>query len=86
MEITIAKAKAIIGTFVQKQLEGKNPPPVFLWGPPGVGKSDIMREIAREKGIDVIDVRLGQMDAVDMRGIPYVEDGVTKWAAPEFFP
>ena len=86
MNISIPKAKAIISTLVQQQLDGKNPPPVFLWGPPGVGKSDITREIAREKGIDVIDVRLGQMEAVDMRGIPYVENGVTKWAVPEFFP
>ena len=86
MSISISKAKMIISTFVQQQLDGKDPPPVFLWGPPGVGKSDIMREIAKEKGIDVIDVRLGQMDAVDMRGIPYVENGVTKWAVPEFFP
>ena len=70
MCITISKAKTIISTFVQKQLEEKNPPPVFLWGPPGVGKSDITREIAKEQGIEVIDVRLGQMDAVDMRGIP----------------
>ena len=84
--ITIAQAKMIISTLVQHRLDGKNPPPVFLWGPPGVGKSDITRQIAREKGIDVIDVRLGQMDAVDMRGIPYVENGVTKWAVPEFFP
>ena len=86
MTITIAQAKTIISTFVQQQLKKENPPPVFLWGPPGVGKSDIMREIAKEKGIDVIDVRLGQMDAVDMRGIPYVDNGVTKWAVPEFFP
>ena len=86
MNISIKKAKTIISTLVQQQLDGNNPPPVFLWGPPGVGKSDIMREIAKEKGIDVIDVRLGQMDAVDMRGIPYVENSVTKWAVPEFFP
>ena len=86
MSISIAKAKNIISSLVQHQLDGENPPPVFLWGPPGVGKSDIMRQVAAEKGIDVIDVRLGQMDAVDMRGIPYVENGVTKWAVPEFFP
>ena len=86
MNITILTAKRIISSLVQQQLDGKNPPPVFLWGPPGVGKSDITRQVAKEKGIDVIDVRLGQMDAVDMRGIPYVENGVTKWAVPEFFP
>ena len=57
--ISIAKAKAIISTLVQQQLDGKNPPPVFLWGPPGVGKSEGVREIAAEKGIDIIDIRLG---------------------------
>jgi len=86
MSISISKAKTIISAFVRQQLDGKNPPPVLLWGPPGVGKSDITRETAKEKGIDLIDVRLGQMDAVDMRGIPYVENGVTKWAVPVFFP
>lgn len=86
MNVTIKTAKSILSTLVQQRLNEKNPPPVFLWGPPGVGKSDITRQIAREKGIDVIDVRLGQMDAVDMRGIPYVEKSVTKWAIPEFFP
>ena len=86
MTTTISNAKNIISTLVQQQLDGGNPPPVFLWGPPGVGKSDIMREIARENGIDVIDVRLGQMDPVDMRGVPYVEGDSTKWAVPVFFP
>ena len=86
MNVTIKTAKSILSNFVQQQLDGKAPPPVFLWGPPGVGKSDITRQASEEKGIDVIDVRLGQMDAVDMRGIPYVENGVTKWAVPEFFP
>ena len=92
--ISIAKAKAIISTLVQQQLDGKNPPPVFLWGPPGVGKSEGVREIAAENGIDIIDIRLGQMEVVDARGIPYkweptkAENGdkslaITKWAIPE---
>lgn len=86
MDITIAEAKTIVKTFVQQKLDGGNPPPIFLWGPPGVGKSDIIRQVAAEKGIKVIDLRLGQMDPVDLRGVPYVEDGSTKWAVPEFFP
>ena len=86
MTIIIAKAKAIISTLVQHKLAGKNPPPVFLWGPPGVGKSDIVRQAAAEEEIEVFDLRLGQMDPVDLRGVPYVDDGTTKWAVPEFFP
>lgn len=86
MNITISTAKRIISSLVQQQLDGKNPPPVFLWGPPGIGKSDIIRQAAAEEDIMVIDLRLGQMDPVDLRGVPHVEDGSTKWAVPEFFP
>jgi hypothetical protein len=97
MKVSIKRAKKIVSNFVQQQLAGKNPPPIFLWGPPGVGKSEGVREIAAEKGIDIIDIRLGQMEVVDARGIPYKweptktenEDkslAITKWAIPEFFP
>ena len=82
----ISNAKSIISVLVQHQLDGDNSPPVILWGPPGVGKSDCVRQVAAEKGIKVLDVRLGQMDPVDLRGVPYVEQIITKWAVPEFFP
>ena len=32
--------------------------PVFMWGPPGIGKSDIVHQIAAEQDREVIDVRL----------------------------
>lgn len=88
MNVTIKTAKTILTNLVQQQLDGKNPPPVFLWGPPGVGKSDIMRQVADENGIEVIDLRLSQMEPVDLRGVPYVDNGsgTTKWAVPELFP
>ena len=31
---------------------------VMVWGPPGIGKSDIVKQIGNEQGRDVIDVRL----------------------------
>lgn len=83
---TISNAKKIISTLVQHRLDGDNPPPVFLWGPPGVGKSDCVRQVAAEKDIKVFDLRLSQMDPVDIRGVPFVEKIITKWAIPEFFP
>ena len=90
MDVTINKAKTILSTLVQQQLNGNNPPPVCLWGPPGVGKSDILRQIKSEKNIDLIDIRLSQMESVDLRGVPYVEKTVeeilTKWAVPSIFP
>jgi hypothetical protein len=61
--------------------------PGFLWGPPGVGKSDIVRQIAADLKRTLIDVRAVLLDPVDLRGIPTVtEDGTTRWAPPSFLP
>jgi hypothetical protein len=48
--------------------------PLFIWGPPGIGKSDIVAEVAREQGRPLIDIRLPLMEPTDMRGIPYLAD------------
>ena len=51
----------------------KSVPPVLLLGSPGIGKSDIVRSIAYERGYGpagIVDVRLSQKEAIDMRGFP----------------
>ena len=48
--------------------------PVFVWGPPGIGKSDIVAEVAREQGRPLIDIRLPLMEPTDVRGIPYLAE------------
>ena len=60
--------------------------PVFLWGNIGIGKSDLVRGIADEVNLKMIDIRAAQLDAVDTRGLPSVEDGLTIWNVPDFFP
>ena len=50
---------------------GEHPTPVFLHGPPGVGKSSIVHQIAAERKMTLLDLRLVTTDAVDMRGMPY---------------
>ena len=86
MNTTVKKAKAILIKFARKQLVGGASQPVMLWGPPGIGKSDIVKSSARECGIELRDIRLAQLDPVDLRGVPAVENGQTKWATPSFFP
>jgi hypothetical protein len=61
----------------------KSKRPVFLWGPPGIGKSDLIEQIGRsfekrdddekiiQEGRPVIDMRLLLMDPTDLKGIPY---------------
>jgi len=60
--------------------------PVMLWGPPGVGKSDMVREVALQHAAPVIDIRLSQMEPSDLRGIPFRSDGWVEWAVPSILP
>lgn len=60
--------------------------PVFIHGSPGIGKSFIVNDIAKQSGFELIDVRLSQLDAVDLRGIPSISNNQTKWMPPVFLP
>jgi len=62
--------------------------PVFLWGPPGVGKSELVADLTQELGGLMIDLRLGQMEPTDLRGIPYYNKDLGKmdWAEPVDLP
>jgi MoxR-like ATPase len=60
--------------------------PAFVWGPPGVGKSQIVAQVAALLGIRLIDIRAILLDPVDLRGLPTVEQGRAAWATPAFLP
>ena len=60
--------------------------PVFLWGPPGVGKSSIVRSVAASQKLPLIDIRAALLDPTDLRGIPSIQDGRAVWCPPSFLP
>jgi hypothetical protein len=60
--------------------------PVMLWGPPGVGKSQIIAGIAAQHGVPLIDIRLSQMEPTDLRGIPFRKDSNVEWSVPAMLP
>ena len=62
--------------------------PVFLWGPPGIGKSDIVQQIGSDTEREVIDVRLALWEPTDIKGIPYFDSnaGTMTWAPPAELP
>ena len=66
--------------------------PTFVWGPPGIGKSDIARQVAAALEMRHHDIRAPLYDPVDLRGLPYMdkdpETGAasTQWAPPTFLP
>lgn len=62
--------------------------PLFIWGPPGIGKSEVIENITNEMGGFLIDMRLSQLDVTDLRGMPYYnkESNTMDWAAPIELP
>jgi len=62
--------------------------PVFLWGPPGIGKSDIVAQIGADTDREVVDVRLALWEPTDIKGIPYFDSnaGTMTWAPPAELP
>jgi hypothetical protein len=75
-----SQVKAALKTFILAHI------PAWVWGPPGVGKSSITRQLADELGVEFWDLRASTIDPVDLRGCPSVEEGITRWNPPEFLP
>jgi len=50
----------------------------LVTGPPAVGKSSIILQVAKQNNLKVIDVRLAQADPTDMNGIPMRDDSTGK--------
>lgn len=78
---------------IQAGLPLKTLPSVMLWGPPGVGKSQAIRQLAKEiqgqtgKKAVVTDVRLLLFNPIDLRGIPTANADKTLavWLKPQIF-
>jgi len=62
--------------------------PLFLWGPPGIGKSDIVKQMGVELEAHVIDIRLSLWEPTDIKGIPFFDSNSNKmsWAPPIELP
>lgn len=59
---------------------------LMIWGPPGIGKSSVVRTVAEGSGLELTDLRLSQLAPTDLRGLPVPKDGVVTWYPPDFLP
>jgi hypothetical protein len=59
---------------------------VLLKAKHGVGKSRSVQQVAIENGWDFYDVRLSQCEVGDIKGLPYRDGDLMKFAKPEWFP
>ncbi len=60
--------------------------PVMLWGAPGIGKSQIISQVAIDHNVPMIDIRLSQMEPSDLRGIPFKNGDLVDWSIPSLLP
>jgi hypothetical protein len=61
-------------------------PPLMLWGPPGVGKSAVVRDTCRQHGIGFVDIHLSQREPVDLRGLPVPRGDSVTWLLSSEWP
>lgn len=75
-------------------VEHGNHTPIFIWGPPGVGKSAVVKQVTEDLDIGFIDVRALLLDPTDLRGIPFpstmlgdsAKGATVRWLSASFMP
>ena len=83
----------VYSTVIKQKMPVKSVPSVMLWGAPGVGKSQAIRQLAKGieentgKKVVVTDVRLLLFNPIDLRGIPTANADKTLavWLKPQIF-
>lgn len=89
----VEKLSVAYCTIINHNKPLKTLPSVMLWGPPGVGKSQAIRQLAKEieentsKKTVVTDVRLLLFNPIDLRGIPTsnADKTLAVWLKPQIF-
>jgi MoxR-like ATPase len=56
--------------------------PVFLWGPPGIGKSSLVAQFAEQLGIPCVSLLGSQLAPEDLIGVPRIDGGVSRFCPP----
>ncbi len=57
--------------------------PVFIWGPPGVGKSSLVELFAHQHGLDCVSLLGSQLAPEDLVGVPQILDGKSRFCPPD---
>ncbi|HAP71952.1 MAG TPA: hypothetical protein DCQ41_05745 [Cryomorphaceae bacterium] len=81
---TVQLKKQVLRAFKLKR-------PLFVWGGPGIGKSNLIEQIVNSGDLGkacMFDMRLGLVEPTDIRGVPYYnkESGKMDWADPVDLP
>lgn len=80
MQVKVSQAVSMIAKFIRARLVP------MVTGSPGIGKSNIVHQIAAEYGLKVIDVRLAQCDPCDLLGFPTITGEKASYKPMDTFP
>lgn len=85
---TVELIEDIIHSIDAMPKSGQKPQPMMIWGQPGVGKSEVIRQVGDKLERIVIDIRLLLKDPTDLSGIPYFNAEYKRmlYAAPNELP
>ncbi len=80
--MSMSKAIPVIEALLNERV------PTMLWGDPGTGKTQVVHQLAKKKGIGLIDWRTNLRDPVDARGLPVpdLKKRTTEWLRPSELP
>lgn len=56
--------------------------PVFIWGPPGIGKSSVVKQFSEEISYECVPLLGSQLAAEDLIGIPQIQGNVSRFVPP----
>jgi hypothetical protein len=79
MNPTVTVTQRQLGVFL---LNVATTRPVFIWGPPGIGKSALVQEFAAQVGLDCVSLLGSQLAPEDLIGVPQIIEGVSHFCPP----
>lgn len=80
IQVKISQAVSMLAKFIRARLVP------MLRGSPGMGKSSIVHQIAKEYNLKVIDLRLSQCDPTDLMGFPNIKGDKACYVPMDTFP
>ena len=78
MAVDFATFNSVVPFVIQAGL------PVLVRGRHGIGKSEVIYQVAEALGLPVVERRASQMTEGDLMGLPSINGDSTRWNAPDF--
>ena len=86
-EANASEVMAFVQHIFQTNQEGSHKSPICIWGRHGIGKTEIVAEIAQRNGYEFAYIAPAQFEEMgDLVGMPIIENGVTSFKAPAWVP